>query len=88
MAFEVNRKNNQPSLFLRSGQFVRIREDEGNLIHIELMNKDTVNVFLFENADWIVETEAQVLKLMDLKFTQYSISPACTNIGNGKKSLA
>jgi len=57
MVFEVNRKNNQPSLFLRSGQVVKIREDEGNPIHIELMNKDTVNVFLFENADWVVETE-------------------------------
>ena len=57
MVFEVNRQNSQPSLFLRSGQLVRIREDEGNPIHIEIMNKDTVNVFLFENADWIVETE-------------------------------
>lgn len=56
MVFEVNRQNSQPSLFLRSGQLVRIREDEGNPIHIEIMNKDTVNVFLFENADWIVET--------------------------------
>jgi len=57
MVFEVNRQNNQPSLFLRSGQLVRIREDDGNPIHIEIMNKDTVNVFLFENADWILETE-------------------------------
>ena len=57
MVFEVNKQSNQPSLFLRSGVLVRIREDEGNPIHIEIMNKDTVNVFLFENADWIVETK-------------------------------
>jgi len=60
MVFDVNKQDGQPSLFLRSGQLVRIREDEGNPLHIEHMNKDAVNVLLFENADWVVETDESI----------------------------
>jgi len=56
LVHQVNKAAKCPIIYLRHGQLVRIRQDMTPET-IELLSKDSVTTFLFNHADWVVETK-------------------------------